>query len=175
VHEPRDERVVAAFARKEQETGRVPDIYRVLANHPPALQGWVDFAFPMRYEASTPRALRELLILRVAHLRRAAHEWTAHSGFALDAGVPQAKIDAIADWRVSPHFDATEQACLALTDAMTTSTSVPDATYDAVAERFTSAQLVELVVTIGFYQCVSAVLAVFDPPGDGDQPIVAAT
>ena len=42
--------------------------YRSLGNAPAMLQGWVDFAWPLRNEARTSRRLRELIIMRVAQL-----------------------------------------------------------------------------------------------------------
>jgi alkylhydroperoxidase family enzyme len=175
VVEPADGIVAGLFSRKTAETGRVPDIYRTLAHQPRLLQAWVDMAFPLRYEVSTSRALRELMILRVAHLRGAAHEWAAHSRFAADAGLSPAEIAAVREWRTSDRFDESERACLALVDEMTTANHVTDATFEAVAERFATSEIVELVLTVGFYQCVSAVLGAFEPPSGGDQPTVAAT
>ncbi|HVX20556.1 MAG TPA: carboxymuconolactone decarboxylase family protein [Acidimicrobiales bacterium] len=152
----------AIFTQKEEETGRVPALYRALANAPRLLQAWTDLALPLRYEVSAPRALRELMILRIAHLRRSRHEAEAHRRFAIEAGVPMAKIDAVADWRASEAFDEPERACLELVDTMTLSTRVPDGSYAGVRRLFTPAEQVELVLTVAFYHCVSSTLAALD-------------
>ena len=66
-----------------------PDLYRVLANAPAMLKAWVDLAWPLRLEATTSRALRELIIMRVAVLTDAAFEWEAHWPAALPSRCPR--------------------------------------------------------------------------------------
>ena len=56
--------VPAEVARHIRELGGRPlNLYRVLANAPPMLKIWVDFAYAVRRECKTPRSLRELMIL----------------------------------------------------------------------------------------------------------------
>lgn len=156
-----DPTVQQVFARKEAEVGRVPHIYQALANAPLMLKAWADIAYPLRYDATTPRDLRELVILRVAHLREAPFELAAHTRLAREASLAEEKIDAVAEWRAADVFTATERAALDLADAMTTSNQVPDEVMARVRERFGPGETVELVLTVGFYQCVSTVLAAF--------------
>ena len=78
--------------------GRVVNLYRVLGNHPDLLQAWVEFAWALRQRCTTSRALRELVILRVAHLTGSRYEWTAHVKMAQAAGVPEAQIEALPAW-----------------------------------------------------------------------------
>jgi len=59
---------------------------------------------------------------------------------------------------VGEPFDQAEQALLALTDAMTRDVQVPDALFDAVAGRFDTKELVELLATIAAYNMVSRFL-----------------
>ena len=49
-------------------------------------------------------------------------------------------------------------AALALTDELTLELEVSDQTWAALAERFSDGELVELVLTMSFYSCVSRVL-----------------
>ncbi|MEO1689677.1 MAG: carboxymuconolactone decarboxylase family protein, partial [Pseudomonadota bacterium] len=91
----------------------VPALYRSLGAAPAMLEAWLAFAWALRREAGTPRALRELVILRGAQVAGAAYEWAHHVPMAREAGVAQARIDALAGWRGSDLFDEAERAALA--------------------------------------------------------------
>ena len=66
--EPADEVTAEVFETFARE-GRDPIVlYRVLAHSPLMLRAYAGLARGLRYEAQTPRALRELMILRTAQL-----------------------------------------------------------------------------------------------------------
>ncbi len=136
----------------------VPDLYRALGNAPTLLKAWTDFAWPLRHEATTPRSLRELAILRVAQMTGADFEWKAHSAFALKNGVTQQQLDELDQWRTSTKFSDDERAVLAFTEQLTTNLAVDDETFAPLRERWNAAEIVELILTVSFYSCVSRVL-----------------
>lgn len=163
-----DERVAAVFAKGHDLSGRSPTLYRMLANSPELLDAWIAFAWPLRNESRTPRALRELVILRVAHLDGAEYERQQHEPMAVAAGITDAQIGALGDWRAAPDgtFDDTERAVLALADEIAAGGDVDDRTWAAVADRFDARGCVELVLTASFYSCVSRVLKTLRVPLD---------
>lgn len=55
-----------------------PNLYRLLGHAPAMLKAWTGLAWPLRNEAKTPRALRELMILRGSQIMGADYEWTHH-------------------------------------------------------------------------------------------------
>lgn len=97
-----------------------------------------------------PRRLYNLLKLRASLVNGCHYCITMHTKALRDHGEPQATIDALADWESSTAFDARERAVLALTDAVTRLEvhGVPDDVWDAAAQRFTEAQLGDLVLAI---------------------------
>src|SRR3989337_2638950 len=109
----------ATKKRLEELWGNPPNLYRALGNHPPLVAAWTEFARAIRYESRTPRPLRELVILRGAQLMASEYEWAQHLKMARKAGVREAQIAALADWRKSAEFDAKEKAALAIADAVT--------------------------------------------------------
>jgi alkylhydroperoxidase family enzyme len=142
-----------------REAGRdVPLLYRTLGNAPRMLNAWTGMAWPLRNDAESPRGLRELQIMRVAQLTTAAFEWLSHWDMAIKFGVTVEQLEQLAGWRESPLFSAEERAVLALTDELTTGLEVSDGTWADLAERFPAGQLVELVLTVSFYACVSRAL-----------------
>jgi alkylhydroperoxidase family enzyme len=143
--------------RLEELWGTPPNLYRGLANHPQIIAAWTEFANTLRHGSRTPRALRELVILRGAQLSASEYEWAHHLRMARKAGVREAQIEALPDWRVSPEFDSREKAALALAEAVTRG-RVSDEVYDEAVKHFDHHDYVELAVTAGFYAMVARTL-----------------
>lgn len=141
----------------------IPNLYRVLGNAPAMLRAWLDFAWPLRSEPHTSRALRELAILRGAQVSDAHYEWTRHVPMALEAGVTQAQLDALSTWRESPLFSEQEKAVLQMAEEVTDGPAASAASIDALkAAGFSDSDVVELVLTSSFYVCVSRFLQSMD-------------
>jgi alkylhydroperoxidase family enzyme len=143
--------------RLEELWGKPVNLYRALGNHPALTAAWTEFANAIRHDSKTPRALRELMILRTAQVARSEYEWAHHLRMARKAGVPEDKIAALSGWRASALFDAKERAALALTEAVM-ACHVTDEVHAEVRRHFSDAEFVELSLTAGFYAMVSRML-----------------
>ncbi len=143
--------------RLEELWGKPVNLYRALGNHPALTAAWTEFANAIRHDSKTPRALRELMILRTAQIAGSEYEWAHHLRMARKAEVSEAKIAALAGWRASREFDARERAALALTEAVM-ACNVTDEVHAEVKKHFSDAEFVELSLTAGFYAMVSRML-----------------
>jgi alkylhydroperoxidase family enzyme len=143
--------------RLEELWGSPPNLYRALGNHAPLTAAWTEFARAIRYESRNPRELRELIILRGAQLMGSEYEWAQHLKMARKAGVREAQIAALAEWRVSPEFTPREKAALLLADAVTQA-NVTDEVYAEVSKHFGHQDYVELALTAAFYAMVGRML-----------------
>ncbi|KAA2214033.1 carboxymuconolactone decarboxylase family protein [Teichococcus oryzae] len=141
-----------------RERGSVLHLYAMLLHSGPVAEGWLRYLTAIRHECALPGLLRELVIMRIAHLNGAPYEAEQHAPIALKEGMSQAQIDALPEWRESDLFDATQQAVLAYCDSMTREIHVPDAIFSAVREALPPRELVELTATIGAYNMVSRFL-----------------
>ncbi len=133
------------------------DLYRALANNEAILQAWAEMAWGIRTRARTPRALRELMILRCAQVQDAGYQWRDHLVMALAAGVDREQIHALSSWRSSDLFEDEARAALALTDEMLEGKVSAD-TLAELEKEFDAAERIELIVTAGFYCMVPRVL-----------------
>ncbi len=152
------------------ERGRISLLYQVLLNSPPIAEGWEKLLTAVRNRTLIPPTLRELVILRVAVRNRASFEYAAHVPHALAAGVSQAKIEAVARWRIEATaaqrpgtaaddpYDDDERLVLELADAMTRDIDVPGALMDRLRARFDARGVVEIVTTVAAYNMVSRFL-----------------
>jgi alkylhydroperoxidase family enzyme len=158
-----DAPLVGALFKRLQAAGvPIPDLYRGLGNAPELLAGWTRLAWPLRAAASTPRGLRELLILRVAWLTDSDYIWVHHTPMALENGVDASRLDDLGDWAASREFDQNTRAALRLTDELVTTGTVRASVFDAAAASTTDEGIVEIVLTVAFYCCVSRVLHALD-------------
>lgn len=149
---PLVERIVA-------ERGSVLHLYQMLLHSPPLAEGWLKLMTQVRQKLSLSGQLRELVIMRIAHLNGAPYEADQHAPIALKEGLSQAQLDAIPDWRAAgPLFSDPEQAALALCDAMTRDIHVADDCVALVRQHLGERQLVELAATIASYNMVSRFL-----------------
>ena len=146
------ERIVA-------ERGSVLHLYQMLMHSPPLAEGWLGFMTQVRQKLALGGALRELVIMRIAHLNHAPYEAEQHAPIALKEGLTPAQLDALPHWAgAGDTFGPTQRHVLALCDAMTREVQVDNALVQAVREQLGERQLVELVATIASYNMVSRFL-----------------
>jgi alkylhydroperoxidase family enzyme len=153
--------------RLEALWGRPPNLYRALANHPALVAAWTEFSKMLRHDTRTPRALRELVILRSGQLMGSEYEWAQHLPMARKAGVREAQIQNLQSWKTSPEFDAREKAALALAEAVTQG-RVTDEVYAQALRHFDHHDYVELAVVAAFYAMVGRMLDAMGVPLDAD-------
>jgi len=137
--------------------GMPPNLYKALANHPKVVAAWSEFARTLRHDSRTPRALREILILRGAQLMRSEYEWAQHLKMARKAGVSEGQIQELSSWRKSSLFNKREKAALALAEAVTNG-KVSDEVHAEVMRHFDHHDYVEISVTAAFYAMVGRML-----------------
>lgn len=141
------------------ERGSVLHIYQMLLNSSPLASGWLNYLTAIRHQCALPGDIRELVIMRIAHVNGAPYEAEQHAPIALKEGVTQAQLDTLADWETSPHFTDKYRAVLAYTDAMTKHIHVSDGVFEAMRTQIQDERLiVELTATIGAYNMVSRFL-----------------
>ena len=152
------------------ERGHVLHLYQMLLHSPPLAEGWLGYLTKVRQQLTLNGALRELVIMRVAHVNRAPYEAEQHAPIALKEGLTQAQLDALPQWDASALFSPLQQAALRLTDAMTREVQVPAAVLEAVRAHLGERQTVELVATIAAYNMVSRFLEALQIHATDERP-----
>ncbi|MEO5733657.1 MAG: carboxymuconolactone decarboxylase family protein [Rubrivivax sp.] len=160
------------IGRIEAERGSVLHLYQMLLHSPPLAAGWLELMTQVRQKLALSGALRELVIMRIAHLNGAPYEARQHAPIALLEGLSQPQLDALADWPAAAVgcFDTMQQDVLRLCDAMTRDVHVPATLVQAVRSRLGERQLVELVATVASYNMVSRFLEALQISADDPRP-----
>lgn len=132
--------------------GSLLNIYKLLLHNAPLAETWFDHFNAVRWNTSLSGRLREIVIIRIAHLHEIAYVLRQHvPKLAVAEGLSLEECDALKDWATSPFFDAAERAALAYADEMVRAGTVSDATFAAVRAHFDERATVELTVLVGSY------------------------
>lgn len=153
--EPDDPSAARIFETIRSRGAQVGTIHRVLALAPRLLEVTYAMAIAQRTQTRVARSLNELMILRTAQVEGGDYEFRAHVPMALEAGLSQAQIDALAQWRESGLFDARQCAVLAYADALFERRHVPSEIFDALSRVLDRQEIVELTMICGFYTMAS--------------------
>jgi alkylhydroperoxidase family enzyme len=139
--------------------GRLLNLYRALLHSPPIAESWFNHSNAVRWKTTLSGRLREVVIIRLAHLARSQYALRQHvPSLALAEGLTLEECNALADWPAGKSFSEPERAALAYADAMTRNIQVPDAVFAEVRKHFDERATVELTVLIGSYNMHARVL-----------------
>jgi alkylhydroperoxidase family enzyme len=137
------------------------NIFRALANSPDGLRAFHGLGEFIRFKSRLDPRLRELAILMVGYLTRSPYEWSHHVAIGRRFGVSDADIRALmeeAEGRPG-HLEPLAKAVLKATAEMTRDLAVSDATFAQLRAGLDNECVVDLVLTIAFYNAVVRVLA----------------
>ena len=100
--------------------------------------------------------LREYAILMAVQSYGGRYEWIQHVPIAEACGASKEQIAAVEKGELAAAcFDPKEKAFLAFVDASAKNVRCSDATFAAMKEHFSDREIVETIVTIGFYQMLA--------------------
>jgi alkylhydroperoxidase family enzyme len=140
----------------------------VLAHHPELTNAYNQLIrHALYFTTLTPRQ-RELLVLRVAHLRRAAYEWAQHVYQAGVAGVSPEEVARVRDGASAPQWSPLERALLSAADELVADARIGEATYDALSAELDTQQIMDVVFTVGAYEVFAMAMRTFDVELDDD-------
>ncbi|UEA32834.1 carboxymuconolactone decarboxylase family protein [Mycobacterium avium subsp. avium] len=134
-----------------------------LAHHPALAKAFLRFNVHLLTASTLPPRVRELAILRVAHRRQCAYEWSHHVGMAKDEGITDEQIAAVrcfAGDGAGP-FEAFDHAVLAGVDELDEKSELSDRTWAALGERLDDRQRMDYVFTVGCYTLLAMAFNTF--------------
>ncbi|MCL6611111.1 MAG: carboxymuconolactone decarboxylase family protein [Peptococcaceae bacterium] len=134
------------------------NINRMMAHAENSVRHFMRLGNSLLTQAKLDERLRELSILRVAALCRSNYEWHQHEILARKVGVTGEQIAAVRQGPESPVFNSLERAVLKYTDEVTLNVKSTDQTFEELAKVLSHRELVELTLTIGFYNLVARFL-----------------
>ena len=139
-----------------------------LAWHPTLTRAYHTFNGHVQFASTLSPRHRELLVLRVASLRRCPYEWAQHAVLAGDAGLASDEVARIAEGPEAPGWSTLERAMLAAVDELVRDAMVADDTWTVLAGDLDEQQLMDLVFTVGAYETIAMAFRSFGIELDED-------
>jgi AhpD family alkylhydroperoxidase len=139
-----------------------------LAGHPGLARAFLAFNGHFLNRSTLPIPYRELLVLRVAHVRGCAYEWAQHVPLATDAGYSAADLERITAGPDAPGWKPVEQALLAAADELLAHGTVGDGPWSVLAAELDEHQLMDAVFVVGTYSMLAMAMRAFDIQLDDD-------
>jgi AhpD family alkylhydroperoxidase len=138
-----------AYWVSKRDYGQVAEPLEVTAHHPGILRGYGIFEWETGRARSVEPKLKDLAGIKAAALVGCEFCLDIGSAIGAKSGVTAEQLADLPRYRESDHFDETETLVLDYAVAMTATPSVvPDELFDALRERFSERQLVELTSAI---------------------------
>lgn len=148
--------------RSRRPGGKLLNLDRMLLHSTGFAKGWNTLFAQIRGQLTVPPKLRELAIMAVGALNHADYEWAQHEPEFVKAGGSAAQLAALKNVAAAAKndrlFDEAERETLALTDEMTRSIKVSDATMQRIRKLLPVDQVIELIGTIAGYNMASRFL-----------------
>ena len=166
--EPSDEpaELREVFEQLRRTRGRVPGMYRTLAQQPGVLAAHRAYFHAALDAGTLPRPFKEKIAFKVARLRHSPYCTGSHRSYALKYGVSAQELEAIdrSDYRVLAPGEA---VALEFAEAMTrTRGAVDDALMERLKAHYSAKEIVEITALVGIMDLACTLAATFGLPPD---------
>jgi 4-carboxymuconolactone decarboxylase len=142
------------------------NLLATLVRHPKLTRAFLRFNNHLLFSSTLPPRLRELAVLRVAHLSESEYEWRHHVRMGKEVGLTDEAIDGIQRGQASDELDL---AVLRAVDELQDKSVISDATWAALSEHLEERQLMDLVFTIGCYGALAMAINTFGVEPDQER------
>ncbi|MGN6335596.1 carboxymuconolactone decarboxylase family protein [Mycobacterium sp.] len=140
------------------------NVLRLLANAPNVFDGWAQMAGQLFESPTFTPWMREIIILRVAHLQDSPYELAQHVVFARRAGLNDQQIDALqnkADQKAA-GFSGDERTVIDAVTELCTTRRLSDDTFATAHTLLGDEALTELLMIVSCYYGLALVLNAVD-------------
>jgi AhpD family alkylhydroperoxidase len=174
---PPEMRAALAAMRPESATHPTPpregrpkalNALGMLAYHPGLTQSFNTFNGHILFTSTLAPRQRELLVLRVAHVRRCDYEWAQHTVLARDAGLDVGEIKRVAAGSDAEGWSEPDRALLRSVDELIDTARLSEATWASLRRTLEVPQLLDLVFTVGAYDTLAMAFRSFGIELDAD-------
>ncbi|MET8649004.1 carboxymuconolactone decarboxylase family protein [Nocardia aurea] len=141
-----------------------------LAHHPELARAYFTFNGHLLLATTLTERHREMVVMRVAAIRKSSYEWYQHLFVARDAGLSDEEIGRIAYGPDSPLWNTLEAAILRAVEEMIIDGGIGDATWQILATELDTRQILDLIFTAGGYDILALMFKSLGLDMDDDIP-----
>lgn len=143
-----------------------PNLFLVLGRHRRLFRGWLRFAGRLMPGGTLPRRDTELVILRVAHLRRCDYELEHHRRLAARAGLSESEVARVLEGPEAAGWDDRQQTLLTAVDELHRNGDLTDESWQGLRQHLDERQAIELVMLAGHYEMLATFINTLRIPPD---------
>lgn len=129
-----------------------------LVRHPELAKAFLQFNVHLLMRSTLPARIREIAILRVAHLSDCAYEWFHHVAIGTGEGLSEDDIEGIQRGEAADDFD---RVVLRAVDELCDMSSLADHTWSALSARLDERQRMDFVFAVGCYSALAMAFNTF--------------
>ena len=134
------------------------NLMSTLVRHPKLTHAFLRFSGYLLFGSTLPARIREQAILRVAHRRGCAYEWSHHVDIAKEVGLSEAEIAATQTGEATDELD---RLVLNAVDELEEKSNLSDRTWTGLCEQLDERQRMDLIFTIGGYAALAMAITTF--------------
>jgi 4-carboxymuconolactone decarboxylase len=166
---PEDKRELFEYLARTRGSVRPP--FSIVMNSPEAAERISHLGGYIRFESNLPKAATELATLVASRQYDCRHEWHMHTGFAREAGVSEAAIQAIGHRKSLEGLSDEEALPIRYSRELLEQHAVSDETFAAARQRYGDAGVIDLTAAVGYYCLMACILNALEviPPSTAEQ------
>lgn len=138
---------------------REAHLFTALARQRRLFRAWLRFAGAMMLGGRIDRHETEIVILRVAHLRRCEYELDHHVRLGARAGVDAELVERIFEGPGAAGLGDRQRVLLTAVDELVERKDIRDETWTALRTHYATPQIVELCLLVGHYEMLATTIA----------------
>lgn len=131
------------------------NVLGAMAHHPALAHAYFTFNGHLLLATTLTERQCELLVMRVAAVRKCGYEWAQHLFVARDAGLTDEEIGRIAYGPDAPFWSDLDAAMLRAVDELIVDGSIGTPTWQSLAAELDTQQLLDLIFTVGSYDTLA--------------------
>ena len=156
-------RLLHSWLPAGQAPPKPSSVRATLARHETLFEAWDAFGAAI-FNGALPERDREVLILRTAWLTQCPRAVGVSRSTAARAGLTESDIDAIVDGPESTALGAWDRVLVRVVDQLREHGTIDNATWDVLAARYTTEQLIEVPLVAGHYLMIAYAVNSFGTP-----------
>ena len=140
---------------------RAPEmhLFTTMGRHRLLFRSFLPYSGVLLNWGKLPKTDKELVILRVGHLRGSEYELQQHRRLARSRGLDSALQDRIFAGPAADGLTDRERALLTAVDEFVLHRDLSDETFDALSGHLSREQVIEFCALAGHYDAIAAILA----------------
>ena len=151
-HDQVSAEIAAIYDKLEAERGRVPNMFKALANVPALAMGIAGFLKPLMNEGALPAWYKELIATRVASLNQCEYCISSHRHLARLRGATPAQIASYDSFETGPFTEKEKAGFRYATLLHESGHAVDAAAFAALSAHFNAHEIIELTFVAAAFE-----------------------